>query len=210
MRGSVRPASSLLPKRPLGALLLGMLPLAACATRSDLVVVLPESNGHVGAVVVDAGKSRTVLDKAYAAAAPRRLRDGAMDEAKVRVIFGDALAALPQPPLSQDLFFQTDSLELTPDSALALTALLETIKTRKAVEVVLTGHTDTMGTNDYNDLLSRRRAETIRETLLPILARYGVAADAVETRGRGKRDLLVATPDQTPEPRNRRVEITLR
>jgi outer membrane protein OmpA-like peptidoglycan-associated protein len=133
-----------------------------------------------------------------------------MDAAKVDAIFGDALAALPAPPLSRSLFFENDSLTLTAGSDAELKALLGAIKSRKAVEIVIAGHTDTMGTDDHNDQLSRERATAIKLALLPILQPYGVAADSVIAVGRGKRDLLIPTPDQTPEPRNRRVEITVR
>jgi len=189
--------------------------LAACAPNRNLVVVLPEPNGHVGAVVVHAGARTALLDQAYAAAAPtprsaHPLKAGAEDAAKVNAVFGDALAALPVPPTSQSLFFENDSLTLTAQSAADLRAVLDTIKTRKAVEIVVTGHTDTVGTDDYNDQLSRDRANAIMLTLLPILKDYGVSADSVFAVGRGKRDLLVQTPDQTAEPRNRRVEITVR
>ncbi|HLZ84948.1 MAG TPA: OmpA family protein [Caulobacteraceae bacterium] len=193
----------------------GALLLAACAHNRNLVVVLPEANGHVGAVVVHAGQSQAVLDQAYAAAAPapksaHRLKAGALNAAKVKAIFGDALAALPVPPTSQSLFFENDSLTLTAQSAADLRALLDTVRTRKAVEIVVTGHTDTVGSDDYNDQLSRDRANAIMLTLLPTLKAYGVSADSVVAVGRGKRDLLVHTPDQTAEPRNRRVEITVR
>jgi OOP family OmpA-OmpF porin len=193
---------------------LGVLLLSACASR-NLVVVLPEPNGHVGAVVVHSGDSQAVLSKGYAAATPSArsahpLAAGAYDDVKIKRIFGETLAAMPQPPASQDLFFETDSLDLTPESAANLQAFLDTLKTRKAVEIVITGHTDTMGKDDYNDALSLQRAESIKGTLLPVLLKYGVGADSVTAVGRGKRELLVATPDDTPEPRNRRVEITVR
>ena len=189
--------------------------LAACASHRDLVVVLPEANGHVGAVAVHAGQSTAVLNQAYAAAAPtrrsaHRLKDGAVGPSKVKALFGDALAAMPPPPISQELYFESDSLTLTAQSAKDLRALLDTIKARKAVEIVVTGHTDTLGTDAYNDELSSERADAIKMTLLPILEDYGVDAGAVISVGRGKRELLVQTPDQTAEPRNRRVEITVR
>ena len=193
---------------------LGLVLLSACASRS-LVVVLPEPNGHVGAVVIHSGDSQTVLNKGYAAATPSArsanpLPAGAYDDTKVKRIFGETLAAMPEPPMSQDLFFEVDSLNLTPESAATLQAFLDTLKTRKAVEIVITGHTDTMGKDDYNDALSLQRAESIKSTLLPVLLKYGVDADSVAAVGRGKRELLVATPDDTLEPRNRRVEITVR
>jgi outer membrane protein OmpA-like peptidoglycan-associated protein len=199
----------------LAAIVAGAVLVSGCASKRNLVVVLPEGDGHVGAVVVHAGESTALLNSAYAAAAPnarsaRRLRAGAMGERKVRNIFQDAMAAMPEPPISRYLFFESDSLTLTPDSAVTLQALLQTIKTRRAVEIVLTGHTDTKGAGGYNDALSLQRAESIKQSLLPILAEYGVTADSISTAGRGERDLLVNTPDETDEPRNRRVEITLR
>jgi outer membrane protein OmpA-like peptidoglycan-associated protein len=202
-------------KRRLGpAAVLGVLLVSACASRS-LVVVLPEPNGHVGAVVVHSGDSQTVLNMGYAAARPRArsahpLAAGAYDNTRIKRIFGETLAAMPEPPVSQDLFFETDSLGLTPESAASLQAFLDTLKTRKAVEIVITGHTDTTGKDEYNDALSLQRAESIKTTLLPVLLKYGVNADSVTAVGRGKRELLVATPDDTPEPRNRRVEITVK
>ena len=196
-------------------ILAGALLVWGCASKRSLVVVLPERDGHVGAVVVHAGESTTLLNSAYAAAAPsgrsaHPLRARAMGEGKVRNIFQEALAAMPEPPISRYLFFENDSLTLTPDSAVTLRALLQSLKTRRAVEIVLTGHTDTKGAGDYNDALSLQRAESIKQSLLPILAEYGVTAESISTAGRGERELLIDTPDETDEPRNRRVEITLK
>ena len=180
-----------------------------------MVVVVPEADGHVGAVVVHSGSSSTVLNEAYAAAAPtpsaaHPLKHGAENAAKVNAMFGETLAALPADPVSRTLFFETDSLALTAQSGADLRALLATIKGRKAVEIVITGHTDTVGTDQHNDQLSLERAEAVKQALLPILKEYGVDADSVTAVGRGKRELLVQTPDQTEEPRNRRAEITVR
>jgi len=204
------------PRRIGPAVLAGVLVLlCGCAANRNLVVVLPERDGHVGAVVVQAGDTKAMLNAGYAAAAPsagaaRPLPPGSLNDAKIKRLFGDALAALPEPPISQNLFFDNDSLDLTPESAAALRTLLDSLKARKAVEIVLTGYTDTKGTDNYNDPLSLERAKAVREKLAPVLAQYGIAADAITVAGRGKRDLLIETPDQTDEPRNRRLEITVR
>lgn len=195
--------------------LIGAVLVSACASNRNLVAVLPEPNGHVGAVVVHVGESQALLNKAYAAATPNArsahpLRADALNDPKINRIFGEALAALPEPPTSQYLFFQNDSLDLTPESEVTLRTALEALKSRKAVEIVLTGHTDTAGADDYNDTLSQQRAESIKAALLPVLLKYGVSADAVTALGRGERELLVATPNNTAEPRNRRVEFTVK
>ena len=68
------------------------------------------------------------------------------------------------------------------------------------------GHTDTVGSLAFNDKLSLARAERLRETLVKL----GIAPERIQATGRGKRELLVPTEDNTPEPRNRRVEISVR
>jgi peptidoglycan-associated lipoprotein len=63
-----------------------------------------------------------------------------------------------------------------------------------------------MGDRKANLALGLKRANTVRA----ILASAGLAQDTIEVTSHGEADLLVKTPDNTPEPRNRRVEITVR
>jgi outer membrane protein OmpA-like peptidoglycan-associated protein len=72
--------------------------------------------------------------------------------------------------------------------------------------VVVIGHTDRVGNTQYNDRLSLQRAERVRDELV----RLGLAARRIRITGRGEREPLVATDDEIPEPRNRRVEINVR
>jgi outer membrane protein OmpA-like peptidoglycan-associated protein len=74
------------------------------------------------------------------------------------------------------------------------------------VDVSIIGHTDTQGKADANTALALRRAEAV-ETLLKS---QGMQASAVLVESHGESNLLVPTPDETPEPRNRRVEIVIR
>jgi hypothetical protein len=73
--------------------------LAACAAKSNLVVVLPEADGHVGAVVVKDADGERVLDRAYAAEGGRAgsgsLSQVEVDDQEVKKIFGSALSARP-------------------------------------------------------------------------------------------------------------------
>jgi len=71
---------------------------------------------------------------------------------------------------------------------------------------VVIGHTDTVGSLDYNDRLSHARAERLREMLVGL----GIPAGRIQAAGRGKRELLVPTEDNFSEARNRRVEISVR
>jgi len=66
------------------------------------------------------------------------------------------------------------------------------------------GHTDTVGSPDLNKALSDRRAAAVVDYLA---ANFKVARSRLEPVGMGEQGLLVPTPDQTSEPRNRRVAV---
>ena len=66
------------------------------------------------------------------------------------------------------------------------------------------GHTDTVGPAAMNQVLSERRAAAVRDFLI---RRHGVDPARIEAVGLGETQLLVATQDETAEPRNRRVQV---
>lgn len=109
-------------------------------------------------------------------------------------------------PFSAKLYFLLDKVEFTADSELESQHIYQEILNRNPTEVMISGHTDTSATNAYNDALSRRRAERVKQDLV----NAGVAADIISISSEGEYRLLVATPDETVEVRNRRVEINLR
>ena len=76
--------------------------------------------------------------------------------------------------------------------------VLAEIKKRQVIDIVVIGHTDTVGGMDTNDKLSQKRAAAVRE----ILIAAGVPAQKIETAGRGERELLVMSADEVAEPRN--------
>jgi outer membrane protein OmpA-like peptidoglycan-associated protein len=77
---------------------------------------------------------------------------------------------------------------------------------RSGGELVITGHTDTVGTGPQNDDLSRRRAQQVRQMFIE----RQFPAARIEAVGRGERELAVPTADETDEPINRRVVIEVR
>src|SRR6516165_3065784 len=124
----------------------------------------------------------------------------------INVIFRHAIAAQPILPHHFRLYFILGSDELTPESKIAYRAVFDDVKQRLVHEIEVIGFADTLGDPAYNQSLSLARAAAIRDTLV----RDGLDRDAISIAGRGKHDLLVPTADQAPEPRNRRVEITVR
>ena len=189
-------------------LILALLLLASCSSRQSLFVVLPNPDGSSGAVTVEDGQKSVLLDKPYAAG---EVRGGAaapvqVDQTQVQQIFGNALAAQPILPAHFVLYFEKDSDTLTPESQRQYNAVFADIKRRKVYEVEVIGHTDTLGTQDHNQQLSMKRAEMIRERLI----HDGISPKSISVAGRGQLDLAVKTADQVAEPKNRRVEITVR
>ena len=188
--------------------LASILLLAGCP-RQALFVVLPNAEGGgVGAITVEEGKTATTLDQPYATAESRAGSTAPVEESRgnISVIFRSAIAAQPILPHHFRLYFIVGSAELTPESKLAYRAVFDDTKQRPVYEIEVIGFTDTVGNLPYNQVLSLSRAAAIRDRLV----RDGLDRQTISIVGRGKHDLLVPTPDQTPEPGNRRVEITVR
>jgi OOP family OmpA-OmpF porin len=86
--------------------------------------------------------------------------------------------------IASKALFDFDKSVLRPEGMKALdTEVIAKIKQVQKVELVLvTGHTDRLGSQAYNQKLSERRAATVRD----YLAGHGVAKDKIETLGMGK------------------------
>lgn len=181
--------------------------LRAPTSAPELFAVLPARDGHVGAIVVH-GTEEAVINQAYGAVvlADGRQASSSLDESKVREMFGSTLDALPGSPTSFTLYFLEGKDELTPESKIELENVFAELKHRPLPDIVVIGHTDTVGTLEFNDKLSRARAERMREMLIDM----GLPGERIQAAGRGKRELLVPTDDSVSEARNRRVEINVR
>jgi outer membrane protein OmpA-like peptidoglycan-associated protein len=128
------------------------------------------------------------------------------DEGEIRREFGAVLAELPEAPRHFNLYFKVDTSELTAESRAILPDVMSAVATRKVPEVTVIGHTDTTGNTASNYQLGLQRAQTVRD----LLVKAGLDASMIEASSHGEADLLQSTPDNTAEPRNRRVEITIR
>jgi outer membrane protein OmpA-like peptidoglycan-associated protein len=175
-----------------------------------LIVLLPDpESGTTGRAIVsnEFGSG----DLAAPRAAFRVTGDGppravAMNEGDVKRLFGDALSALPPAPRHFTLQFQFESDALTEESTALVPEILRSVKVLSVPEVVVVGHTDTMGEPKANIALGLKRAIGVRDLLIEA----GLAPSTIEVTSHGEADLLVKTFDNSPEPRNRRVEITVR
>jgi len=117
-----------------------------------------------------------------------------------------------------EVYFDWDSIAITPDGAATLERV-QTAARQTGERIRLRAFSDRSGAEDYNLLLSRSRAEAVRDHLVG----QGVPTDRIEIEalgesypsstpieGFGQHTPLVATADGVREPANRRVEIQLR
>jgi outer membrane protein OmpA-like peptidoglycan-associated protein len=194
--------------RAVAALLLVAL-LGACASKPQgTVVLLPDSAGRDTSVTVKQAEGELLLDKPYAAAqlTTRGPLKATSSAEQVQAQFGDALAVRPLPPTQFTLYFIEGKDEFTDESRRAFDSVFAEIAKRPVPDVLVIGHTDTVGTDVFNDNLSRQRGEVVRKALLA----RGIKAESIVVVGRGKREPIVPTADNVAEPRNRRVEIQVR
>ena len=189
-----------------GLALTGLL-LAGCAQKS-YVVLLNNDDGSTGKVLVTSSKGQTVLDKAHEGTLidTEAGKTFIAKPEQIQKDFGAAMSARPRKPVSFLLYFETGGAKLTPESELELTRIEAEINSRAVPDISIIGHTDTAGDDDANERLGLERAKLVSD----LLSSPKLNAENVTIVSHGEKNLLVPTPDNVAEPRNRRVEVTVR
>ena len=105
----------------------------------------------------------------------------------------------------RNVFFETDSFRLQQESRHELDKLHRFLNENPMVRIEISGHTDSIGTREYNQELSHKRAHSVYRYLV----RKGVAPERLEYQGYGESRPMA--PNQTPEgrARNRRTQIEI-
>jgi outer membrane protein OmpA-like peptidoglycan-associated protein len=113
--------------------------------------------------------------------------------------------APPPPPKAWMVFFDTNSTALSQQSSTTVMEAANVAKSTPNARVSVTGYADTDGSPGYNQQLSIRRADAVKTALV----RNGIAPQAITVNGAGEGGLLIETPDQTKNEKNRRVQIVV-
>jgi adhesin transport system outer membrane protein len=171
------------------------------------VVLLPDRNNVVGKVIVEGKGGKQVLEEAQKGVKT----DGgggafAVSDDQLKKDFSGVMSALPKAPERFVLYFQRGTNVLTSDSKALLPKIVERAAAHPGLDMSVVGHTDTSGSEKVNDVLGRERAAFVAQQLRDL----GLKPEAVSLESFGKKSLEVATPDNTKEQRNRRVEVILR
>jgi len=182
--------------------------LSGCS--GTTLILLPDESGKVGAITVKTQGDLRVIDKAYYSVSTKggssRLSETqAMSEAQVNQEYADLLKAQPAKPSSFMLYFVSGSSDLVKESKAKIPQVIDRIKAQMPTEISIIGHTDTTGSDNINDKLSLKRARAMEKILKDSIP----SLDGVSVRSFGSKDLLVPTPPNVDEPRNRRVEIVI-
>jgi outer membrane protein OmpA-like peptidoglycan-associated protein len=184
-----------------------LLLLAGCAHSS--MVLLPDEDGGHGEVAIlkPDGSGETLVSEANSRASlggsPTIKPLGAKG---LKPTEAALVSALPPPAKSFTLYFLEGTTDMTRESAPVVDEIRAEIAARPGAEVQVTGHTDTVGSDDDNDALSQKRAEEI----LNLLVNKGFDRTIMSAVGRGERELKVPTGDNVSSPVNRRVEVIVR
>jgi outer membrane protein OmpA-like peptidoglycan-associated protein len=137
---------------------------------------------------------------------PTQVPGSSATPAAAHVAAPHATPPAANPSVSLQVEFRSGSADLTPEAMRTLDELGRAL-TNPALagnRFRIEGHTDTVGTPDMNQALSERRAQTVAAYLE---SKFGVDSSRLEPAGLGEDGLLVKTPPQTPEARNRRVQV---
>lgn len=189
------------------ALLFCALLSIGCASKS-YVVLMESPDGSTGAIEVRTDKGLARVDqKGYGVNLDgRSATPYQVEQPRIDKDFSAARAAQPALPKSYLLYFRTGGAKLTAKSQAEIPEVLQTVRERGPSAVSVIGHTDTVGSKLDNEDLGLLRARAIARQLQD----NGLQALELVVTSHGEGNLLVKTPDNTPEPANRRVEITIR
>ncbi|WP_339923999.1 OmpA family protein [uncultured Cyclobacterium sp.] len=103
----------------------------------------------------------------------------------------------------ENIYYDLDKADIRPDAAVELDKLVKILKDNPGIRIELSSHTDVRATDAYNDDLSQRRAESA----VAYIVSQGIAADRLQAKGYGERQLIVENAQTEEEHQvNRRTE----
>lgn len=185
--------------------------IVGCAPAKNLFVLVPDPDGAVGSIIVSNPAGSQIIDQPFQAVAVRDARTvpsppQRLQKEEIEKIFGAALKAQPLLPEIFLLYFQPGTAELTDESQALLAVIFAAINRRHSTDIAVVGHTDRVGARGLNYTLGLSRAKRVAG----LFVARGIDPSSIAFESHGEDNPLVATADEISEPKNRRVEITVR
>jgi OOP family OmpA-OmpF porin len=104
------------------------------------------------------------------------------------------------------VLFDFDKSTLKPEATRALSSIVQQMQNDPSLRADIVGHTDSVGTEEYNMRLSERRAKAVSAHLV----RNGIAAQRLNVSWKGETQPVASNATREGRAQNRRVEITVR
>lgn len=114
----------------------------------------------------------------------------------------DDIIQMDVPIVLEGITFATNKADVTPESEIILQSALKTLQVHKDIVVEISGHTDNVGSNAYNQKLSQRRADAVKAWLVS----KGISADRITAVGYGEEHPRVSNDTEDNRRLNRRIE----
>lgn len=105
----------------------------------------------------------------------------------------------------ENLFFATNKTYILPESEQSMSDLAQFLLDNPGVTIHITGHTDAVGTDEANQILSEGRANAVRQNLID----RGVAAERMTAEGKGEKEPVADNDTEEGRQLNRRVEFVI-
>ncbi len=105
----------------------------------------------------------------------------------------------------RNLFFATNQTTILPESEESLQELYTFLKENPSVRIRIVGHTDNVGSDAANQTLSEGRASSVKNDIVG----RGIAAERIETAGRGESEPVATNDTEEGRAQNRRVEFVI-
>jgi len=105
----------------------------------------------------------------------------------------------------ENVFFDFDSFELKQESLSSLRRLNRFLRENSKVSILITGHTDNLGSDEYNLKLSLQRAQSVQNYLV----KEGVKSDRIKVAGKGFREPMLPNSNASNQAKNRRITVSV-
>ena len=107
--------------------------------------------------------------------------------------------------ISLNVNFELDKYDIMPRYVQEIEQMAAYLNKNGSLSIIISGHTDNLGEDNYNIVLSNKRAEAVKAALVKL----GIAAGRIATIGKGESDPLTANDNDNNRFRNRRIEVEI-
>lgn len=180
--------------------------MSGCTSKVE-VILLPQSDGSVGKVIVTDNNKTTLLDQAWQKVETKNLgQKEILSKQTIESKYSELLKTMPEEIKNYRLYFEFDSLTMTETSSNMFKEIINELKSNAVLQIDVVGYSDRAGDAEYNKILSMERAQNVIE----LLKAAGIAHHIIKLDYYGEKNPIIPTADGVAKKENRRVEVTIK